>query len=431
MAWIQFVSGSRDQDVVELNDTASLILGSSPESHIQVEDPDVAPKHCQIYFGRDSYWVQDLGQGRTVLDMKRLQGETKSFRQGNVLIVGRTYIKFWGVEPPALSSGPAAGSGAGPVTDDPAATQALAAAQQEAEDVRAELEAARAKAEAAERRAEEAGAEADGLRRAAERAGSLEEDLARTREQLADLRRELEGSAEELRQAQAALDSRGSQEAELSEDLQEAKQLVKMFRQEVDEREAEIGSLGAALEERDGELKEARAKLSKAQGDARRLEVELDDARRLAEQELERAKREAEARGKQQGRADLKPRLDEVEATLSATRSALTAAHDALRARGVEPPRQVVEGLELGGEAADLGAALDALKLAEGARRRLEQAIAAEIDRQTLGQSQGPSLAWGPPARPGGRDVPRDLAASRRRAEGLDLAERLGTAPGL
>jgi FHA domain/Prokaryotic RING finger family 1 len=90
---LQFLCGPRDQESEDLHPTASLLLGKGPKAHIQVPDPEVMEEHCVVYPAEGSYWLQDLGQGFTVVGGQRLSADSVRLEPGEVLIVGRTYLK--------------------------------------------------------------------------------------------------------------------------------------------------------------------------------------------------------------------------------------------------------------------------------------------------------------------------------------------------
>ena len=124
MAFLRFITGKRVDEVIELNPSATLVLGSSADSHIQLtDDKEIHGTHCQVYPAEGSFWLRDLGEGGlTILNMRRLAGETDVLRDHDVFIIGRTFVKF-------LAERPAGGGGAGPA--------AAPAAQQEIESLRA------------------------------------------------------------------------------------------------------------------------------------------------------------------------------------------------------------------------------------------------------------------------------------------------------
>ena len=103
MACIQFLNGSRAEELVELNPAATVIVGSAHDVHIQVTDPDVVGSHCQLYPAEGSYWLQDLGEGFTVLNAARLASTAVGLRPYDVFIRGKTFLRFL-AEPPRCSS---------------------------------------------------------------------------------------------------------------------------------------------------------------------------------------------------------------------------------------------------------------------------------------------------------------------------------------
>ncbi|RMG12711.1 MAG: FHA domain-containing protein [Planctomycetota bacterium] len=313
MAFLQFLSGARDQEFEPLNDSASLVLGSGPEAHLRCPDPGVEAKHCTIYPAQGSFWLQDLGAGMTVFNMQRMAGSTQPLKPGDVFIVGRTYVKFWAEKP----AQPGGGGG------DPAALQA----------VQTELAAAQ------------------------ERASRLEAELA----QASDLRARLE----------AAEQRTGALEAELATAKQSAE--------------------------------EAAARASA-------LEDELAAAKADAEGQIRAAREEAERE-----RAEQQEALEATRAALEALREqAEAAAFDALRAAASD---------------SDLAAALDALRVPDALRRRLEEAIRADIEREVLRRVEGPVVpVRGLRIEGLDRDLEAELRAVRRRVAQVEAARSLGLA---
>lgn len=106
MAFLLFLTGQRVDDVVELNPAATLTLGSSRDAHIQVlDDPDVGGTHGQVFPAEGSYWFQDLGQGYTYLNLDPLSNATHALRPHDMLIVGRTFLKFVTERPSQRAAG--------------------------------------------------------------------------------------------------------------------------------------------------------------------------------------------------------------------------------------------------------------------------------------------------------------------------------------
>ena len=94
MAYLLILTGQRADDVVELNPAATLSLGSSSEAHIQLPEADVAATHAQVYPAQGSYWLQDLGEGSTYINMDPLANATQVLRAHDVLALGRTFVQF-------------------------------------------------------------------------------------------------------------------------------------------------------------------------------------------------------------------------------------------------------------------------------------------------------------------------------------------------
>ena len=96
MAQLQFLSGPRDQERVDLNPSASLVIGRGEGAHIDLgEDEAAEPQHAAIYPADGAFWLQDLGAGITIVDLKRLASTTAQLHDRDVFIVGGTYLKLW------------------------------------------------------------------------------------------------------------------------------------------------------------------------------------------------------------------------------------------------------------------------------------------------------------------------------------------------
>ena len=206
MAYLQFLSGGRDQEIQVLDDGASLTVGSGEGAHVKVDDPGVEGEHCKVYPAEGSFWLQDLC-GQTVLRMRRMQPQsTEGLQDKDVFILGRTFVKFW-VEEPA--SGGGGGGGADPAELE-AAKEAEASAKAELESAKAELESAKAELESAKA---ELGSAQEALEGAKGEAESLKEQV-----------ESLEGAKGEAEQrAQAAEGERDEKVRELEQALEQAK----------------------------------------------------------------------------------------------------------------------------------------------------------------------------------------------------------------
>lgn len=371
MACLQFLSGARDQEVQELSEAGALTVGSAAGAHIPIRDPGVAEQHCKIYSAQGGWWLQNLNPD-TVLGKARVPpNEIRQLPDRTVFIVGSVFVKFWSKRPPAggpSGSGAVAGGAGSGTGVDPAALEQL---KKELADARSELERNRAQGG----QADSARREADEQRRAAESA------------QLQA--RELEGKLAELKK-QLAAESKAREEAE---------------------------GKRHALE---GELTRARAE----------AESKVSEAERKAKEEVEREKRAAEARAEEaqkaaegelsKAREALQREQEELRAALAADRAAC----EALRAREEALNHDRLAALRQG---SDLARALEALELPEALRRRLEAAIAAEVDREALRRVSGPVVPLRGLRLPGSdRDIESELRAARRQSEQAELARRLG-----
>ncbi len=209
--------------------------------------------------------------------------------------------------------------------------------------------------------------------------------------------KELEG---ELGAARARV---GELEGELSAAKGELEQATRAREQA----EGELSGVRGELEQARGELEQARADGAQQQARVRELEGELEQARAEGERRATEAQEQA-----RQERAEL-------EGSLEATRAALEGL------RGEAEARQR-DRLAAASEPSDLEAALEALALPDAARRRVEQAVQAHVDREVLRRSAGPVIPLRDLALPGsGRDLAADVAAVRLRAEQVEAARRL------
>lgn len=247
MAFLQFLSGSRDQQFEELHATASNFLGAAAEGNqIQLEDPGISPQHCQIYPSDGKYWLKDLGHGSTVIKMRRIgpnnPPDTVPLEPGAVFILGQTYVKFWAEKP--------AGGGEGGGGADPAA---LSAAQERVSALEAELEAA----QASEGQVGELQQQLDAAKQAHE---GTQQQLSALEEQLAEAQREAGETKQQLEEAQLA-----QQESE-----QEAKQAAEQAKQEAER------ALEEAKQEAERAIEEAKQEAERAASES---EAALDAAR--------------------------------------------------------------------------------------------------------------------------------------------------------
>ncbi|RMG19006.1 MAG: FHA domain-containing protein [Planctomycetota bacterium] len=377
MAWLQFLSGERADDFVELNPTATLIIGSAPDAHIQLRDPEIAPQHCQVYPAQGAYWLRDLGQGMTVHGLHRLVQETEGLRDHDVFILGRTFVRFC-AQPPRGASG---GSGAGA---DPAA---LEAAQRELAALRAEVDRLRAWGSKGEELTE-----------------SLSEKLREAKERLEKARRQLNERDEEIERLRAERGAADKESARLEERLSEAVGELRELR-------GKSAELEAALEEKERALEASRKERETARVDAKRLAVELDLLERRSAEAVEETRVGAEERLAEERRR----------AELLAER--LAAAEEALTRLGVAPTAPVAST-----PLASKGwrALLEEFPLDPPLRAALEEAISAAVEAEALRRYAGPDLRWDDPA--SAEQVQR-ARALRQRGERVALALALEQEP--
>lgn len=384
MACLQFLSGSRDQDIQELSEAGSLTLGSAAAGpgQITVTDQGVADQHCRIYLAQGNWWLQNLNPD-TVLGKARVKpNEIRQLPDRTVFIVGSTYVKFWATRPPG-GAGP---SGSGVISGSGADPAALEAAKRELEQAKAEVERLRGQGSSA----------ADGARRELEAAKG---ELQAAKRDADEQRRAAETAHGELREMEGKL-------AELRKQL---------------------AAESKAREEAEGKHHQTEAELTRTRADA---ETKVKEAEKKAQAQVEEEKQAAQARVAEaekragdeleQARAKLQGEQDEMRAALAADRAAC----EALRGREEALSRDRLDALRRG---SDLQRALEALELPEGLRRRLEAAVETEIDREALRRVQGPVVPLRGLRVPGvERDLESELRTARQQSEQADLARKLG-----
>jgi len=269
MPFLQFITGSRDQQFEELNPAASLVVGSGAEAHIKVSDPDIQPKHCNVYPAQGSYWLQDLGTGRTIVRMKSLSNTTEGLKAGDVFIVGTTFVKFWQEKPAGGGGGGGGGGGADPA--------ALEAAKRELARVQAEFDSFKSTAGEGE-----------------EKTKALEAEVVEARQKLEEVTEQLTEKDERisaLEQEKADAESKASL---LEGDVAAAKGEVEQAQRDAEQkvREAEEAATKA------GEDIQAALEASQAALEGFKAEVEGEGRDRLAAaQELQDLDKAVEALG--------------------------------------------------------------------------------------------------------------------------------------
>lgn len=364
MAYLQFMNGSRDQQVEELNPAASLVVGSADDAHVRVGDAGVEARHCQVYPAQGAFWLQDLGAGNTILHMKRLKGTTEGLKAGDIFILGQTFVKFWTEKPTVGAAAPAPAAAGGPALD--ALKRELSAAQAEAARLKADVDKARGEGERSR---------ADG-------------DLAR---------KELETLRLEVTRVKA----------DVERERQEKEQ-VERQRKDADEQrertEAQRQELEAAREELERRVKQ--------------LEGELETTRSEATAEVARARADADA---ELGRA--REALEREQAEMKASLEATRAECATLRARDEVRGRDRLAALA---EANDLSKVIEALALPDALRLRLEAAVEDAASREALRRVNGPVVPLRGLRVPGcDRDLEGELGAVRRRQEQVEAARGL------
>ena len=96
MPYLKFLSGSRDQTVIQLSASATLVLGCDPaEAQLVVNDSGIEGRHCEFYPGEGRYWVASRAAA-TILDMHQLPPDaTVELKDRAMLILGQgTYVKY-------------------------------------------------------------------------------------------------------------------------------------------------------------------------------------------------------------------------------------------------------------------------------------------------------------------------------------------------
>ncbi len=268
MPFLQFFSGGRDQEFVELNPAGGSVIGNNPEAQVQCNDPGVMPNHCQVYQGDGKWWLRDGGAGSTVMKMRRIgpnnPPEIVPLTPGEVFIVGPTYFKFW-LEKPAGGGGGA----------DPAALEAAQAetaqAQEELATLQAELDSLKTSGadavialETAQGELAKAQGEVEGLRGELESAQAEHEA---TRAELAGAKAETEAAKTEAEAAKSA------HEAELESAKDEASKLAE---EATEAARAERAEVEEALAASRGALEGIRAELDAAPSDPLAAAVDSD-----------------------------------------------------------------------------------------------------------------------------------------------------------
>jgi DNA repair exonuclease SbcCD ATPase subunit len=339
-------------------------VGSDPQSHIRVDDPGIEPRHCQVYPAQGSFWLQNFATA-TVIDMARINpNETRQLVNKGVFIIGQTYVKFWSEKPAGGSDGGGSASGGA----DPAA---LAEAQRELEQARAELEQ---------------------LKQAGSQSGRLQE-------QLDEQRRATESAQGELKALEDKLEAATKEADELRQGKEQAEG-------KVSQAEAELTQAKA----------KAAADVTQAKEEAQQ---QVDAAKQEAEQAAEQAKSEAAAELEQE-KQRLADEQAEAQRALEATQAALEVLRDRAEARGRDPFQAL-------GAPSEIGEALQALDVPEALRQRLQDAVSAEIDREVIRRSAGPVVPVRGLRVPGSdMDLEATILAAREAATQAKLARELG-----
>jgi len=259
MPFLQFFSGGRDQELIELGAAGGTVIGNNPEAQVQCNDAGVMANHCQVYQGDGKWWLRDGGSGSTVMQMRRIgpnnPPEIVPLTPGEVFIVGQTYIKFWMDKPPA------SGGGA-----DPAALEAAQAevtkAQEEQAKVQAELDSLKTSSADAVSALETAQGE---LAKAQGEVESLRSELEAAKSEHEATRGELESAQGEADAAKAEAEAaKDAHQAELQSAKDEASKLAE---EAAEAARAERAEVEEALAASRGALEGIRAELDSAPSD--------------------------------------------------------------------------------------------------------------------------------------------------------------------
>lgn len=373
MPFLQFLNGVRDGQVEALNPSASLVVGSLDDPaqvHIRCTDQGIEGRHVQVYPGQGSFWLNDLGAGLTVLNMKRLKGSTEGLKDKDIFIIGTTFVKFM-MERPAAGAAPA-----------PAAPGGASPAQ---------LEAAKREVEAAKAEVARLQQEGQRLQAQAQQADAAQKQVAQLQEAGAAVKRDLEQAKRDLEAAKRDLEQAKGDVARLEGDAGRQREERRALEEKKDGLEARVAA----------------------------LEGEIEKAKADAAAEVEKAKTDA-ASDVRQAKAAAERETEELRSATDATRAAL----EALRAREEARARDPLAALEA---PSDLQALVDALGLPEAVRTRLDQAIRTAVDREALRRAAGPVVPLRGLRVPGvDRDVEGALAAARAREAQAEAARTLG-----
>lgn len=277
MAYLQFMNGTRDQQVEELNPAASLVVGSAEDAHVRVTDAGVEGRHCQVYPAQGAFWLQDLGAGNTILHMKRLKGTTEGLKAGDIFILGQTFVKFWTEKPTVGAAAPAPSAAGGPALD--ALKRELSTAQAEAARLKGEAEKARGEGDQARKELEAARGEATRAKADAEKERKEKEQVERRRQEADEQREAAEKQRQELEDARGTLEGRVKQlEGELETTRSDAAAEVSKARADA---EAGLATAREALEREQAEVK-ASLEATRAECAALRAHDEVRGRDRLA-----------------------------------------------------------------------------------------------------------------------------------------------------
>jgi FHA domain-containing protein len=266
MPFLQFFSGARDQEIVELNAAGGTVIGNNPEAQVQCSDAGVMANHCQVYQGDGKWWLRDGGSGSTVMQMRRIgpnnPPEIVPLTPGEVFIVGQTYIKFWQDKP--------AGGGGGA---DPAA---LEAAQAETAKAQEELAALKTEHETLKASGADAGVALETAQgELAKTQGELESlraDLATAKSEQETTAGELEAAKAETEAAKAEVEGAKAEaeaaKTEAAAEIQSAKdEASKLAEEAAEAARSERAEIEEALAASRGALEGIRAELETAPSD--------------------------------------------------------------------------------------------------------------------------------------------------------------------
>lgn len=283
MAQIQFLNGMRDGDVQDLVEEASLSLGQAEGQFIQIKDQGVEPEHALLYSVKGQFYVMlqpSAPAAKVFLNFKPVGATAAAVSDKDILMFGRTLVKFW------LRQAPAAGGGGGGPTMAPAAA-----------DPRVARERDEAKARVADLEKQLAAANTG--------ASGAQSALDAARREATDAKGQLEARKRELDAATKEKDSLGKELAALKTKAEGLESDLSSARNEAEEAKKHGTELEASLEAEKKRASDLEAEVAAAKPALAQKESEVE-ALRKATEELQAA----DARAKRDRRATLREGSD-------------------------------------------------------------------------------------------------------------------------